>query len=134
MRSCSLVVKRGFTLLEMLIALVVFAFAATTISSTIGGASSQLFNLERQTLASWVAQNHFAELRMARRLSTDPIPVGTKINRVIMGGHEWQLDTQTTATSNPWLRRVELNVSARNKQSGQVSEPVLTLVGFVGRY
>ena len=49
---------KGFTLIEMLIAMVVIAVVGISISSAIGNVAQQTFSLERRTVAHWVAQNH----------------------------------------------------------------------------
>ena len=124
--------RTGFTLIELLIALVVFAVSGFTVTSRVGDVSTQTFGIERRTMAHWVAENHLARVRLQRRANTEPLSKGRDRERVIMGGRQWRIDTETTDTSHPWLRRVEIQVfeMTGDREVG----PLDSLVAFVGRY
>ena len=49
--------KRGFTLLEVMLALAIFALAATAVLQIASGALSNQHVLEEKTVAGWVAEN-----------------------------------------------------------------------------
>lgn len=49
--------KRGFTLLEVMLALAIFALAATAVLQIASGALSNQQILEEKTVAGWVAEN-----------------------------------------------------------------------------
>ena len=48
--------KRGFTLLEVMLALAIFALAATAVLQIASGALSNQHVLEEKTVAGWVAE------------------------------------------------------------------------------
>ena len=52
--------KRGFTLLEVMLALAIFALAATAVLQIASGALSNQQVLEEKTVAGWVAENQTA--------------------------------------------------------------------------
>ncbi|MFL9212451.1 type II secretion system minor pseudopilin GspI [Escherichia coli] len=54
--------KRGFTLLEVMLALAIFALAATAVLQIASGALSNQQILEEKTVAGWVAENQTALL------------------------------------------------------------------------
>lgn len=54
--------KRGFTLLEVMLALAIFALAATAVLQIASGALSNQHVLEEKTVAGWVAENQTALL------------------------------------------------------------------------
>ena len=58
--------SQGFTLLELLIAVAVFAVVAVTVYTRSGDTLVQLQMLEQRTLASWIAQNELALARTTR--------------------------------------------------------------------
>ncbi len=59
--------KRGFTLLEVMIALAIFALAATAVLQIASGALSNQQILEEKTVAGWVAENQTALLYLMTR-------------------------------------------------------------------
>jgi len=124
------VTPRGFTLIELLIAVAVFAVVAVTVYTRSGDSIRQLEALEERTLALWVAENELATLRASRSNSDTPMPTGTVGRQVAMGGREWRVDVKISDTTNPWLRRADIQVA--HAETPETSLESLT--GFVGRY
>ena len=123
---------RGFTLLEMLVALTVIAVVGLAVSSAIGNVVSQTYTLEQRLVAHWVAENHLARVRLARIGDTEALPTGRETERVRMSGRTWRIHREIRETTHPWLRRVEIEVF--EVADGDDIGPLDTLVGFVGRY
>ncbi len=123
---------RGFTLVEVLVALVVFAVLGFTVTSRVGDVVNQTYSLERRTVAHWVAENHLNRLRVARRLTTEPLPTARERERVIMAGREWVVETEVQETAYPLLRRVDVRVHAVTDD--EEVGPVDAVTAFVGRY
>ncbi|MDA1074455.1 MAG: type II secretion system minor pseudopilin GspI [Proteobacteria bacterium] len=124
--------SRGFTLIEVLVAVVIIATAGFTVSSAVGNVVSQTYSLERRTVAHWVASNQLNRIHMSRVNQTDPIPTSRNTERVLMGGREWKVETEFANTTHPWLRRVEIDVFEVSDK-GDIG-PIDHLIGFVGRY
>ena len=122
----------GFTLLEMLLAMVVIAVVGITISTATGNVASQTFTLERRTMAHWVGQNQINRLRLSLRGDNSALPEGKDTVRVYMGERDWQVRTEIKATDHPWIRRVEVNVF--ELQQGTPVGPFEHTVAFLGRY
>lgn len=55
--------QSGFTLLEVMIAIAVFALIATTMSQTTSIAVDSQIHLEQKLLANWIAENKITTLR-----------------------------------------------------------------------
>ena len=125
-------VPRGFTLLEILIALVVLATAGFVLSSAIGNISLQTWTLERRAAAHWVAENQLVRVQLANRHNLEATTTGRKSETVILGGRRWQVRQTTVETSHPWLHRVEIEVHAL--VDGEEVGPLAHLVGFLGRH
>ncbi len=130
--SVKLMQHQGFTLLEMLIALVVIAVVGLAISTAVGNMVGQTHGLERRLVAHWVAENHLVRLRLARIANTDALATGRDTERVRMSGRNWRVEREVGETTHPWLRRVEVEVY--EVTDGDDIGPLDTLVGFLGRY
>jgi len=122
--------QRGFTLIELLIAVAVFAIVATTVYTRSGDAIRQLGALEERTLALWLAENELAALRIARSNSETPMPTGTMGRDVTMAGREWRVSVRISDTTNPWLRRADIQVAHAEAPDAALQ----SMTGFIGRY
>jgi len=120
----------GFTLIELVIAVAIFAVVATTVYTRSGDTIRQLGALEERTLATWLAENEMAMLRISRMNTDADIPISTITHQVEMGGREWRVEVKTSETSNPMLRRADITIS----NADAPTTPVQKMTGFVGRY
>ena len=124
---------RGFTLVEIMVALGIFALVSITVYGRIGDIVRQSRGLEERTLATWVAQNRLAALTLEFRGSTDPVPTGRQSELVTLGGRTWNVTIDIATTSDAELRRVEVAVAA-DDGGGEPAGSLARLTGFLGRY
>lgn len=100
--------QRGFTLLEVLVALAVVAVAFAGIMRSIGQSADTSLYLRDKTLATWVAQNRLAE----HHIKGDWPGTGTRTGTAELAGREWRWKEKVIATElNNQLRQVEIEVS-----------------------
>ena len=123
--------KRGFTLLELMVALAIVATVAATVFNRGGDAITTLISLEDRTLARWIAENEITTIRIGRMTTDDAIPVRTERRRVEYANRAWQVVVATSSTRHPLLRRVDVSVFSET-ETGAV--PIDALTTFVGRY
>ena len=101
MKNC-----RGFTLLEVIMALGIVAVGILAVSRAITGFAGTTLSLEQRMIASWVASNRFETHRI---LKTTPV-VGTIHGSEEMAGHTWYFSETTTTTADPNLFRLDIVV------------------------
>ncbi len=124
--------RRGFTLLEVLIALVVLAVSIGAVVSQAASLNRNGVHLANKTYALWVAQNRIAELQ----LSNAALEVSEVRGVSELAGRTWhwtqRVSNVGTATT---LQRVDVRVHERRPAatlSEQGPGPLVELSGFVG--
>ncbi|WP_419712387.1 type II secretion system minor pseudopilin GspI [Pseudomonas sp. NFX224] len=100
----------GFTLLEIMVALAIFATLATAVLSAGQYVLKQSVAVEERLFAAWVADNQLNELR----LQTAPAD-GQSQYAVHMASRDWLLRERISATTEPRLHKVEMQVSLTNR-------------------
>ena len=98
---------KGFTLIEVLIAIAILAVALAATSRAASVAVDGAFETRYRLLATWAAQNRAAELR-ARRVF--PAVATTKFTTT-QGGVALVVAEVVSDTPNPTMRRVDLAVA-----------------------
>jgi len=98
--------QRGFTLIEILVALAVAGIALTAILKAVNGQLVSAQIMEEKTIAHWVALNVATEIR----LQPSWPPVGSKQGETEMLQQQWQWQALTSVTLDPLLRRVDIKV------------------------
>lgn len=102
-------ITKGFTLLEVMIAVTIFAAMAVVISGTTSQATDVALTLENKTLAGWVAENQLHQIRLEHSL---PNVVGTEIkDEVSMANRDWLVKTKVEQTDFPNVVRVTVTVA-----------------------
>ena len=116
---------KGFTLIEILIAVAILAVALAATTRAASVATDGALETRQRVLATWAAENRVAELR-ARAVW--PATATTRFH-TDQGGMSLVVDETVSDTPNPTIRRIDLAVAdVRNP------ERVLTrLTAYVGR-
>ncbi|PTB32909.1 type II secretion system minor pseudopilin GspI [Photobacterium phosphoreum] len=98
--------SQGFTLLEVLVALAIFAVAALSVMRAVSQNLNNLGYLEQKTLASMVADNELAQLH----LSGD-YPSSVKRGKSTLADQEWYWTVASSKTQQQLLRQIEVSVA-----------------------
>ena len=115
---------RGFTLLEVLIALVVLALSLGAVIKATGDYTNNQSWLRDRTLATWVARNVLVEFQ----LEAEWPRVGERKGTLEMGNREWRWLARISQTEEEQLRRLDVDVSPLDADD---DEPITTLSGFL---
>lgn len=113
---------RGFTLVEVLVALAVIAIALTAVMSNLGQGVTTAIALRERTIALWIAQNRLATHYLTRTWPSPDTTEGT----TEMAGRNWRWREQVATTPDADIRRVEIEV-----RGAPDHEVLARLVGFL---
>jgi len=123
MRAERATVRRGFSLLEVLVAVIVLALALVALTKS-AGSQALAFEAQRErTLAGWLAQTVLAEARIAHRTAT-----GKSDGKRRFAGREWTWELKIEPTQASSIRRLNVRVFAPD----DASAPMAELSGFAG--
>jgi general secretion pathway protein I len=116
-------ISRGFTLVEVLVALVVVAVGVAAVIESTTGALSATQDLEETTFASWIASNVITEYRITGRWE-----LKTEEEERTFAGREWPIRIAIQRAEAEQLRgrirviRVTVFDPANNEQSVRTME------------
>ena len=124
----------GFTLIEVMVALVIFAVVSTALAKGAGLSIRQTSQLEAAAVASWLAENQLARLRTAPRTLGAGFPaLGQSRQRVTAASREWEVETRIEASEHDGIRRAGVAVYADSDlQAGRPA--AARIIGFIGRH
>ncbi len=115
--------SKGFTLLEILIALAVLAIIMISLIKITSDNSRNLWHVENKTLAGIIASNHITQLRLSEELPEQQDGWET------MAGRKWYWQVQRPVTSNALgLWQYTVNVFLEGDK-----DPYITMTSLIAK-
>jgi general secretion pathway protein I len=118
--------SHGFTLVEVLVALVVVALGLTALMVAVNGTARTSGFLRDKSLAQWIALNRLSEVR----LNVTKFGQNTDTGELEFGSRKWHYDTRYFDTSIPSMKRVVVRVYLGDAKAK--GNPIVQAVGFLG--
>lgn len=103
---------RGFTLIEVMVALAVVAMALPAMLTLVMSQLDGTVAIREKTLAYWVAENELTRIRMQQRYFDNMKLPETDKGTVTMGSMQWYWEMTREETSMENFYRIELLVYA----------------------
>jgi general secretion pathway protein I len=116
----------GFTLVEVLVALMVVAIGLAALMVAVSGTARTSGQLRDKTIAEWIALNRLAEVR----LNLTKFGQNTDTGELDYANRKWHYDTRYFDTSINSMKRIVVRVYAGDAKTK--GNPLIETVGFVG--
>lgn len=119
---------RGFTLIEVLVALAIVAIGMAAVLSTLTSSASTVIYMKDRTLAQWVALNHIADQRLLGQVPA----LGNTEGDVDYAGSKWHWRQETVATAVQGMVRMDVHVRPAEIKADNAHSWYVTLSGLMG--
>jgi general secretion pathway protein I len=118
--------RRGFTLIEVLVALAIAAIGLAAVLSVVTSSARNASYLRDKTIGSWIGLNQITTVRLGNQLPS----VDKTDGEVDFANGKWKWQQTVTQTDVAGMRRIDVAVRHADDPSDQ---PITTVTGFVGR-
>jgi type II secretion system protein I len=118
--------NRGFTLVEVLVALVVVALGLTALMVAVSGTARTSGYLRDKTLAQWIALNRIEVVRLTVNRLGDTHDQG----ELDFANRKWHYDTRYFDSSVTSMKRIVVRVWAGDAKTK--GNPIAESTGFIG--
>jgi general secretion pathway protein I len=118
---------RGFTLVEVLVALMIVAMGLTALMVAVSSTARTSGYLRDKTLAQWIALNRISEVRLT---SNNKFAQNTDTAEVNFAGRTWHYDTKYFDTSIATMKHVVVRVYTGDAKTK--GNPIVESSGFLG--
>jgi general secretion pathway protein I len=110
--------QQGMTLIEVMVALAIFAVAALSIVSMTGEHIRSLSYLEQKNMGLWIANNHLTQVNLDNKFPA----LGTKNGKLDYAGITWFWQQKVVKTADPQFRSINIRILTEEKSDYAVAE------------
>jgi len=120
----------GFTLLEVMIAVVIFLLVAVAASDVASQSADSILRMTEKTLAQMVAENRYNDIKAAGGLPQK----GVTRDTVTLANQEWHMTTKVSdhdlKMPIPDVRKIEIAIAREDDKENSI----FSFVGYMGKY
>jgi general secretion pathway protein I len=117
--------SRGFTLIEVVVALAIVAIGMLAVFKTIGDTVNNVSTLRDRSFAAWIADNRITELRLSGQMPS----VDETEGNLEYAGRRWHWVARVSQTPVEGLRRIDVNV---RREDDAPDSSLISMAGFIG--
>ena len=114
---------RGFTLIEVLAALIIVSLGMLGVITAVGQTASNTTYLRDKSVAHWVAMNRLTEARLQRTVPA----IDKTSDEVEMAGRRWRWTMEVTQTPVESIRRIDVKVRPSDVSSRSWTRMFMTI-------
>lgn len=112
--------QTGMTLLEVMVALFIFAMAGTAVMKAATEHLSSVGDIEEVTFATWVASNRLNQIKLTSKWPPENNQKGT----IEMADRTWYWQQNVKKTNDKGLRQIEVKVGLDESYQSSVTSVV----------
>ena len=108
----------GMTLIEVMVALAVFAIASLSVVNVTTEHIRTLTYIEQKNIAQWIANNHLTQLQLEKKFPG----LGSKQGKLEYGVGTWYWQQQVKKTEDPKFRSVTIRILTKEGSDNSLAE------------
>jgi general secretion pathway protein I len=122
---------RGFTLIEVLVALVIVAVGMSVLMGALSSSARSVVYMQDKTFAEWVALNQIALLHVGLQQGQVP-PAGTTNGDLEFGNRSWHWRQDVVVSQVPGINLINFKVRPKDIKGGDDDNWYVTVTGLAG--
>ena len=111
--------RGGFTLVEVLVALIIVALGSAAMLTALAGSARAVERIRERTFAGYVAMNRLTETRLEPEFPATGVRLGTEE----MGGSRWEWRQEVRPTPIEGVLQITVSVRDGGAASGAATRP-----------